>query len=203
MIRRIAALLLAAILLFGCSPLREPPSDPAESEELPEQELFDATITFYQQDKLSTVLKAGRIRKYEKKYTVLMDSGIVCDFYDENGEHTMTLWADSGRANERTRNMIATGNVVAVSDSGQQLESSVLRWDQATRRIICDAPVKISSPTDTLYGTSFVSDQHLKNWTLERPEGITFRERPPTVEGPDSVAVDSSVTDSISASLQP
>lgn len=196
--------LIVVAFIAGCTQLQEPPSDPTESEELPEQELYDAKITFYQEDRLSSILKAGRIRKYEKKQTILMDSGIVVDFYDENGQHATSLWADSGRADERTRNMIASGNVIAVSDSGERLETSVLRWDQQTRRIISDAPVKICTATDTIYGSGFVSDQHLKNWTIERPEGKTFRDRPRTVLSPtpsenpiDIPAPDTSVVDSL------
>ncbi|RQV95773.1 LPS export ABC transporter periplasmic protein LptC [bacterium] len=196
--------LAAAALIASCAELQQPPSDPAESVELPEQELYDATITFYQEDKLSSILQAGRIRKFEKKQTILMDSGIIVDFFDENGRHATSLWADSGRADERTRDLLASGHVIAISDSGQRLESSVLRWDQKTRRIISDAPVKIATLTDTIYGSGFVSDQHLKNWTIERPEGKTFRERPRTVLSPASpdpsiptTEVDSTAPDSL------
>jgi LPS export ABC transporter protein LptC len=202
--RSLLAAIAAISLMTGCTKLEQPPSDPTESVELPEQELYDATITFYQEDKLSSILKAGRIRKYEEKQTILMDSGIVVDFYDENGKHSTTLWADSGNANERTRNLFASGHVIAVSDSGERLESSVLRWDQATRRIISDAPVKIATLTDTIYGSGFVSDQHLKNWTIERPEGVTFRERPKDVfeqsssaDSITSTGIDSTAMDSL------
>ena len=164
------------VVLSGCTDLQHPSSEPGENVELPEQELYSATITFYKDDQLSTILKAGRIRKYQQKQTVLMDSGVVVDFFDEFGKHTTTLWADSGNANDRTQSLFASGHVVAVSDSGERLETSVLRWDPVTRRIISDTNVKISTPTDTIYGSGFVSDQTLKNWTIERPEGKTFRE---------------------------
>jgi LPS export ABC transporter protein LptC len=167
---------IAIVTFSGCTKLQQPAPDLGESVELPEQELYNATITFYKDDKLSTILKAGQIRKYQQKQTVMMDSGIVVDFFDEFGRHATTLWADSGNANERTQNLFASGHVVAISDSGERLETSVLRWDPVTRRIISDAAVKISTPTDTIYGSGFVSDQNLKNWTIERPEGITFRD---------------------------
>jgi LPS export ABC transporter protein LptC len=184
---------LAVIVFAGCTKLQQPSPETGEAVELPEQELYEATITFYKEDILSTILKAGRIRKYQQSQIVMMDSGIVVDFYNELGVHATTLWADSGNANERTQNLLASGHVVAVSDSGERLETSVLRWDPVTRRIISDAAVKISTPTDTIYGTGFVSDQNLKNWTIERPEGITFRDLSKESIGP-SASVDTILT---------
>jgi LPS export ABC transporter protein LptC len=181
---------LTVVMFIGCTELSQPSPETEETAELPEQELYEATITFYKEDMLSTILKAGRIRKYQKSQTVMMDSGIVVDFYNELGAHATTLWADSGNANERTQHLIASGHVVAVSDSGERLETSVLRWDPITRRIISDAAVKISTPSDTIYGTGFVSDQNLKNWTIERPEGVTFRDLSKESPGA-SVPVDS------------
>jgi LPS export ABC transporter protein LptC len=163
---------------------------------MPEQELFDATIRFHQNERVSAVLKAGRIRKFEKQANVLLDWGMTIDFFDEEGKHTTRLTADSGRVDELKKDMLAVGNVVAKSDSGEMLETQFLRWDNRTRKIVSDAPVKLSTPTDTLFGTGFVSDEHLRNWNIERPHGRTFRELESRIERTDSVGVapDSGVT---------
>jgi LPS export ABC transporter protein LptC len=172
----LAAFAIACFLVQGCTDLTKPPPGEPPPGEMPEQELFDATIRFFQDDALSSVLHAGRIRKYQKQSVILLDSNIVVDFYNPEGKHTISLWADSGRVDESRKDLKAMGNVVAKSDSGQMLETDLLRWENRSRRIISDAPVKLSTPSDTIYGTGFVSDEHLKNWHVEQPTGTTFRE---------------------------
>jgi LPS export ABC transporter protein LptC len=170
-------------LVSGCSQIggTTSPGTPSKVDP-PQQEYYDATITFYQDDHLSGVLHAGRIRKYERQAMVFLDSNLVMDFYNDQGQHTTKLWADSGRTDENRRDMIAMGHVVAKSDSGQVLETQQLRWDNRAKQIISDVRVKLSTPTDTIYGIGFVSDDHLKNWRVDQPIGKTFRElekRPP------------------------
>jgi LPS export ABC transporter protein LptC len=170
--------MLSALVLVcasGCTKISQP-SDEAAKSNLPQQELYDASIRFYQDDKLTSVLQAGRIRKFEKQSVILLDSGVVIEFYNLEGQHTSTLWADSGRTDEIRKDMVAEGHVIAKADSGQMLETSRLRWDNKTRQIRSDVPVKLSSPTDTTYGSSFVSDEHLKNYRIEQISGKTFRE---------------------------
>jgi LPS export ABC transporter protein LptC len=164
------------MILSGCTDLARPPAGDTPAGELPEQELFGATIRFYQDDIVTSVLQAGRIRKYAKRSMILLDSGLIVDFYNQQGKHTITLWADSGRVDETRKDLKAMGNVIAKSDSGQVLETDELRWENNTRHIVSDVPVKFTSPTDTIYGSSFVSDEHLRNRQIDQPSGITFRE---------------------------
>jgi LPS export ABC transporter protein LptC len=181
-------LLYLGMLASGCATLDKAPSGEPTQMGLPQQEFYDATISFYQDDKLSAVMVAGRIRKFERDATILLDSGLVMDFYDKEGKHSSKLWADSGRTDETQRNMVAMGHVKALSDSGQMLETSILRWDNRTREIRSDARVKFSTPTDTLYGIGFVSDENLHNKRVDFPTGVTFRtlEKKPAA---DSAAV--------------
>jgi LPS export ABC transporter protein LptC len=171
--------LFAAGIVFitaGCTKIESSSSAENPKTDRPQQELYDATITFYQDDCLNAVLQSGRIRKFERQSVILLDSGVVMDFYNKEGRHTSKLWADSGRTDEIRKDMVAMGNVIARSDSGEMLESSELRWDNKTRQIRSDVPVKLSTPTDTIYGIYFVSDENLRNWRIEQPYGKTFRE---------------------------
>ncbi|MCB9366898.1 MAG: LPS export ABC transporter periplasmic protein LptC [Calditrichaeota bacterium] len=188
---------LQALLLFGvlgCSSTPPPPEQPAE-EEYPEQELSRAKISFYTNDRLATLIDAGHVLQYEKQNLIILDSGVVADFFDEFGTQRTRIWADSGTASETTRNLNAFGNVVARSDSGEQLETDWLRYENATGMIFAEGKVKISTPTDTIYGTGFRADKNLKNWTVDHPTGRTLRDRPVrTLEEetrPDSVSADS------------
>lgn len=174
--RPFIGIILLVGLVAGCTDFGEPPKDVVQTDK-PQQELYDATITFYQGNRVSGLLKSGRIRKFERTSQILLDSGIVMDFYNEEGRHTSTLWADSGLTDEARKDMVAMGNVIARSDSGQMLETSHLRWDNRLRQVRSDVRVKLSTPTDTIYGIGFLSDEHLRNWRIDQPQGLTFRER--------------------------
>lgn len=51
---------------------------------------------------------------------------------------------DEGDVMTRTRDIEVRHNVVLVSDDGLRLETSVLRWQAAARRLWTDAPVRIT-----------------------------------------------------------
>ena len=186
---KLAFALALAALLYSCSTQTPLPATEAVTE-YPEQELFGAQISFFTEDRLATVIDAGRVLQYEKQNLIILDSGIVADFFDEAGRKRTRIWADSGTASEATRNLNAFGHVIAVSDSGERLETEILRYDHSIKMIRADGPVKISTPTDTIYGTGFIADRNLKNWTIEQPEGRTFRDRPSHAQ-PDSTQSDS------------
>lgn len=170
-------LIAAAMLCIaaGCAKIESTSPPETEKNEQPQQELYNATITFYQDDRINGILHAGRIRKFERQSIILLDSGIVMDFFNAKGQHTSKLWADSGRTDETRKDMVAMGNVIARSDSGETLETSELRWDNKSRQIRSDVPVKMMTRTDTTYGISFVSDENLKNFSIEQFSGLTFR----------------------------
>lgn len=195
MILRVLLAWTALILCFGCSTPSPPPQTPAE-EVYPEQELFGARISFYTEDRLATLIDAGRVLQFEKQNLIILDSGIVADFFDEQGNQRTRIWADSGTASETSRNLNAFGHVVAVSDSGERLETDVLRYDHAQGLIFADGPVKISTPTDTIYGTGFRADKNLRNWTVLDPSGVTLRDRPSKsspAAPPDTVQINDSL----------
>jgi hypothetical protein len=131
---KLAFSLALAAVLYSCSTQAPLPATDAVTE-YPEQEMFDARISFFTDDRLATVIDAGRVIQYEKQNLIILDSGIVADFLDETGRKRTRIWADSGTASEASRNLNAFGHVVAVSDSGERLETDILRYDHASKMI--------------------------------------------------------------------
>ena len=63
--------------------------------------------------------------------------------------------------------MIAMGNVVVVSDSNNTtITTSLLKWNNDTRKLTSDRYVKIISPEQEIEGIGFESDETLKNYTI-------------------------------------
>lgn len=169
-------LLLFALLLSNCS-RREDQNGMinSESEQLPEQESWNAEITLTSNGKKIALVRSGHMAQFSNKKLIIMDDKIEIDFFDAEENHTSLLTADFGEIDERLKNLKATGNVIVVSDSGETLYTEELFWNNKQRKIISEVNVMITVGTDTLYGIGFESDAGLDNWTIKEPKGRTSR----------------------------
>ena len=142
------------------------------TQELPDQESWNATVLITRNGKTVGVLKAGHVQKFSKKNLTLMDDSIKVDFYDEQGHHKSVLTALGGKVNDINQNMEAYGHVVVVSDSGLTLHTDTLKWDNRTQKIYSDIPIMLTTDQgDTLYGDRFKSSPDLMNYEIENPHG--------------------------------
>ena len=173
--KRAFLLLTPALLKMSCAEISLPPAPTEKAQDVPDQELWEATITFLRDGIPVSILQAGHITKFTKRSVIYLDSGIVVDFFNEEGLHTSQLTAARGQVDEVRKDLQAFGNVIAVTDSGATLRTPELRWENQARRIVSDTRVTLTTLTDTLYGIGFVSDEHLKNWEIQKPTGHSFR----------------------------
>jgi LPS export ABC transporter protein LptC len=148
------------------------------TKEYPEQEIWESTIVLSRDGMVTSRIQAGHIARYKEKSETWLDSGVVVDFYGNDGRHTSRLTAERGlvEGDQDQSDMQAWGNVVVVSDSGQTLETEAIRWDHARDQIVSDTFVTITTELDTLYGFGLVSDGQLENWEITKPTGKTMRE---------------------------
>ncbi len=146
--------------------------------ESPEQEIWESTIILTRDGVITSRIQAGHIARYKQKSETWLDSGVVVDFFDNDGKHTSRLTAERGlvEGDQDRSDMYAWGNVVVVSDSGQTLQTEAIRWDHTRDVIVSDTFVTITTELDTLYGFGLVSDGQLENWEIKKPTGKTVRE---------------------------
>jgi LPS export ABC transporter protein LptC len=186
---------VTALILVSCAEVSIPPAPAKKSQDVPDQELWNAKITFTRDGVPVAVIQSGHISKFSRRSTTYLDSGVVVDFFSKEGKHASRVTAEKGQVDEFRKDLLATGDVVAATDSGATLRTPALRWDNKSRHIVSDAEVIVTTATDTLYGIGFVSDENLENWEIQKPTGRTFRtweRRAPR----DSIATESSGTDS-------
>jgi LPS export ABC transporter protein LptC len=166
----------AAAIASGCGERSPAPVLPAQpGGDIPDQESWDATITFTDSGRVTGILRSGYIGKYiEDRYTIL-DSGLTVDFFNDRYEHTSVLTAARGRVDDATNDFAAWENVVVRSDSGTVLRTGELHWDNRRERIHTGAYVEIVSPTEEIRGIGLESDQSLTHYTILR---VTGRVRP-------------------------
>jgi LPS export ABC transporter protein LptC len=162
---------ILALVFLSCEEKIKPSIIHLSDVQIPSQESWNATIVFSDSGRIRAVLKASHILVFQDQDVTILNQGFRVDFYDENGKHTSYLIADSGRVNEKTKNLEAYGNIVAVSDEGTRVETTRLFWDNERNKVRSDAFVKVTSPNEILQGYGFEADQDLKNYVVYKVSG--------------------------------
>jgi LPS export ABC transporter protein LptC len=174
---KLFVLIISILFLFPfCSSKRVKPSVDGKFsvEELPSQESWNSIVTFSDSGKISAILYAGHLRKYDDKRETFLDQNIKVDFYDLNEVQTTTLTSIKGRVDETTNNLYAIDSVVVSSDS-VTIKTEEMMWRNKDRKIVSDKFVTVISPQEEIQGYGFESDQNLNNYVIYN---ITYVTRP-------------------------
>jgi LPS export ABC transporter protein LptC len=161
------------VFLMACSDLQENETLSIEEIEYPDSESWNAQMSFTKQGKRRAVLVAGYVAKFTKKNVTLLKEDIRVDFYDDDGNPKSYLTATEGKVFDKTKNMVAIGNVIVIARNGTHLYTEELHWNNETERILSDVPVMITTDTDTLYGDSFTSDPDLIEYEITNTRGTS------------------------------
>jgi LPS export ABC transporter protein LptC len=94
-------------------------------------------------------------------------------FFDQEGKESSVLTAQSGKVDENTKNLEATGDVLVVSSDSTTLRTERLYWDNKRQVVHTTEFVRIDSPKERLQGYGFESDQHLQRYRIFRVSGET------------------------------
>jgi len=173
---RLSLILLVIIIISSCStPQEESNTSKIDNKDLPDQESWQSSVTITKEGRLVAEIKAGYIASYSKKNETILGDSIHVDFFNREGKHNSVLTAHSGIVFNQTTNLMATGNVVVISDSGMVLKTEELQWDNKMQKIISKVPVVFMSKTDTIFGDSFISDPDLKNYEIYNTRGYSKR----------------------------
>lgn len=103
----------------------------------------DVELTEIANEQILWTLEAKEAKVYNaRKETKLRE--IEVDFYDEAGQKSMHLVSDRGLKDDKTGNVIASGNVQAISFvEGVTLKTSELMYDAKRKKIVSDEHVII------------------------------------------------------------
>ena len=146
--------LLVVLLLAGCfGEGSEPESVSSGSRprsQVPEQQIFDYRFIETRQGVRQWVLESDEMLKFAgQDGMLLVDLKMV--FFKEGTYHS-TLTADSGRANQITRDVHAWGTVVVVTEDGRKLETEELFFDNRRELIHNDVFDKLTREGDVVTG---------------------------------------------------
>lgn len=169
---------LMLIILYGCSSGDR--ADRARAERLYDSVMSMPKISIFRDENLFASAKSIDLYQDTGKDIYLIGE-LVSTFYDKEGNVMSTLYADTGRINEKKYSMLATGEVKLESVDGDALFTNELLWDNNDETVSSnDTVLIISENGDSLSGIGFESDVDLKNIVFIRNTSGVYKERIPS-----------------------
>ncbi len=160
-------------MLFSCRNDLKTIASLNTNDTLPELVVWD--VTMYRSD--SGVVKAKMISKVVQNFGgkdpyVLFPEGLFIIFYDDQMNEESTLTADYGKNYTSRKLFVAQKNVVVKNlHKNEQLNTEELNWDQRKKTIYSNVNVKITTPSEILYGTGLQSDERFNRYVITNPKG--------------------------------
>lgn len=135
--------------------------------EVPDEVIIDFTTEESDSGLVNWRLSAPTANKFNDRKIVLMDKPTV-EFYDKLGALQTTLTSEKGEYSQETRNMLAYGNVVVVSVSGDVLETDSLRYLNEEDKIVSDSAVKLKRENSVYTGVGLECDHNLSSVDIKK-----------------------------------
>ena len=89
------------------------------------------------------------------------------DFYGTDGKKSSGLVAREGELVQRTRDMVARGNVVLQTVEGWRMSTEELHFLNSRRRIRSDKLVRVEKEGSVLEGVGFDGDPNLEHFEFQ------------------------------------
>lgn len=164
--RGMAVAAVAAVALAACE-RREATESVAQEERIPDETVTDFATQESDSGRVQWTLKAPRADRYLERNVFVMDDPRI-EFYDKMGNLQTTLTADKGEYLLDTHDMLAYGNVVAVSFKGEVLETDSLRYLNEADKIVSDSFVKLTRGRDVVTGIGLECDHTLDSVEIKK-----------------------------------
>jgi LPS export ABC transporter protein LptC len=121
-----------------------------------EQTIKEFTITETHEGKLKMILKAEYATVNENEKTAHLKLPTI-KFYDK-GSYISTFVAESANINMDTYDIKGNGKCTVSNTNNEYLQTENLIYNAEEGLIYSNSKVKITRPSETVYGTSFKSD---------------------------------------------
>ena len=159
------ALGLAGAGLSGCSGGKKLSASGTKGE-LPDGEVEDFSVTETDSGRTQWTLFAKHAATYQARDLVTART-LRIDFFDEKGQKSSELVAREGELYQRTRDMIARGNVVLLTTEGWRMSTEEMHFLNSHRKITSDKLVRVEKQGTVLEGVGFESDPNLEHFEFQ------------------------------------
>lgn len=155
------ALLLVA--LVGCGGAEQSPTAGAGFQKLEsDQVIFGFQQHVTQAGVRQAILRGDTAFIYEDSSLAKVRK-VDLVLYNEQGKVNATLKSKAGRLNTYTQQMVASGNVVLITQDGRQIETEELHYDPNTHRVWSTVRTTQRHQGGVLTGTGFEADDKFNN----------------------------------------
>lgn len=177
-ISKLTRTLLPGILLFamviGCK------NDPKEINALvtkgaqQEDKAEDVTILYSDNGHVKMKLYAKEFVKNDvaKPPYTEMRRGLKVEFFDDSLNVESTLNARYARYYEKQNNILIRDSIVIVNKKGEKLNTEELVWNQSAKKLFTQKFVKITTPTQVMYGDGLEANEDFTWYRILNPKGI-------------------------------
>lgn len=177
-IAKLTRTILPGILLFamlnGCK------NDPKEINALvtkgaqQEDKAEDVTILYSDNGHVKMKLYAKEFVKNDvaKPPYTEMRRGLKVEFFDDSLNVESTLNARYARYYEKQNNILIRDSIVVVNKKGEKLNTEELVWNQSAKKLFTEKFVKITTPTQVMYGDGLEANEDFTWYRILNPKGI-------------------------------
>jgi LPS export ABC transporter protein LptC len=161
------------MLVSGCVTDLEEVERVTSDEHLPVQTTSNSRITYTDSGRVKFVIEAGFIERYpdEDRPVDRFSHGIKVLSYNNLGTLESELTAERASNYPDENIMIARDSVILRSKEGKMLNTEELTWNEAEARIYTDKFVKITTPTEILYGDGLEASEDFSSYEILNIKG--------------------------------
>ncbi len=174
--------LIGFALNLGCGRRASTPTSTDEPDKAgPRQVSYDARFALNQGERRRATIAAGRMEQYSRgdsTFSALLGAPdtmqvrapkrVTAWLFDAEGDSSATLTADSLLYFDVRGQFEAFGDVEVITQTGKELRSEYLTWDEADRKIRTDRFVQITTPSERVEGYGLVADENLDTYQIGR-----------------------------------
>ncbi len=175
--RGIARVLILAVLLFVIHSCK---NDPNEIRALTgaahttEDHAVDVTVIYSKTGKINMRIFAHDFVRNEgtRRPYIDMNTHLKVEFYnDSSGLVEDVLTADSSRYYEAQGDMIIWDSVQIITKKGEKLNTDELIWNASAQKFFTEKPVRITTPTEVIYGNGMEANSDFSWYQITNPKG--------------------------------
>jgi LPS export ABC transporter protein LptC len=134
--------------------------------ELPDGEVEHFSVTETDSGRPQWTLFAEHAATFQARDLVTALT-VRIDFFDDKGKKSSELRAREGELYQRTRDMVARGNVVLLTTEGWRMSTEEMHFLNSRRKITSDKLVRVEKEGTVLEGVGFASDPNLEHFEFQ------------------------------------
>lgn len=168
----IPVIVMIGMFVFGCQNDLEEINRVTESVDLPVQTIKNAHITYSDSGRIQFLIEAAQVDRYPgEEPRDEFTGGLKVTSYNSDGEIESEITAEEATNYPETHMMIARDSVMLKDREGKILQTELLTWDEESDRIYTDKFVKITTPTEILYGDGLEANQDFTRYEIQNIKG--------------------------------